>query len=87
MNFKKCSFKRNDYRSFECPPKKPENFSEMVKIAKELSKGLKFVRVDLYSINNNVYFGELTFTPNAGLMIFDPPSWDEKIGKMMSLKD
>lgn len=87
MNFKKCSFKRNDYKSFECPPKKPENFSEMVKIAKELSKGLKFVRVDLYSINNNVYFGELTFTPNAGLMIFNPPSWDEKIGKMLSLKD
>lgn len=43
--------------------KKPECFEEMVKIATDLSKDFKFVRVDLYEINHKVKFGELTFSP------------------------
>ena len=39
----------------------------MYEIAKKLSKGMKFVRVDLYNINGKIYFGELTFFPSAGL--------------------
>ena len=85
MNFKACDFGRNDFKRFEKAPKRPKTFAKMVKIAEELSKGLKFVRVDLYEIEGKVYFGELTFTPNAGLMQFDPPEWDERIGKMLEL--
>jgi len=42
--------------------KKPINLSEMILIAKKLSEGFTYVRVDLYSLNNKIYFGELTFT-------------------------
>lgn len=33
---------------------------------KELAKPFDFVRVDMYCVNNKVYFGELTFTPSSG---------------------
>ena len=35
----------------------------MLKYAKLLSQEFAFVRVDLYEINNQVFLGELTFTP------------------------
>ncbi len=85
MDFKMCEFGRNDYKKFEVLPKKPTKMQEMIKIAKQLSKGISFVRVDLYEIRGRIYFGELTFTPNAGLMQFDPPEWDGKIGEMLIL--
>ena len=46
---------------------KPKCFDDMIKYAEILSKPFPFVRVDLYVANNKVYFGELTFTPAAGL--------------------
>ena len=52
-------------RDFEVPDK-PECFEEMVRIARKLSKGFPFVRVDLYDNNGKVIFGELTFTPAGG---------------------
>lgn len=45
---------------------KPPKMDEMWKIASDLSKGIPFVRVDLYCEKNKIYFGELTFTPSAG---------------------
>jgi len=36
----------------------------------KLCSDYKFVRVDLYYVNNKVYFGELTFTPCSGLIKF-----------------
>jgi hypothetical protein len=46
---------------------KPKKLSKMIEIAENLSKGFTFVRVDLYYSNDSIYFGELTFTPAAGL--------------------
>jgi hypothetical protein len=66
-------------------PKKPENFKDMLIIAKKLSKGFPFVRVDLYSVKNKIYFGELTFTPDNGLEKYDPPEIDDQLGELMDL--
>lgn len=48
----------------------PDNFDEMVRITQVLSKGIPFLRVDLYSVNSQVYFGELTFYPSSGIEPF-----------------
>ena len=40
----------------------------MIEIAKILYDGFTFVRVDLYDTGNNIWFGELTFTPWGGIM-------------------
>lgn len=45
---------------------KPKNLDEMFEIAAALSKGIPFVRVDLYFENDQVYFGELTLYPQSG---------------------
>jgi TupA-like ATPgrasp len=44
----------------------PANFDTMVSVAKALSADFDFMRVDLYSVSGQVYFGELTCTPRRG---------------------
>ena len=53
------------YPDFEI--EKPESMDEAFEIAELLAKEFPFVRVDLYIIRNKIYFGELTFTPAAGM--------------------
>jgi hypothetical protein len=45
---------------------RPENFDMMVQVAKDLFADFDFVRVDLYTVDGQVYFGELTSTPHQG---------------------
>lgn len=44
--------------------------NEMKPIVKKLAQSFKFVRVDLYYVNNHIYFGELTFTPCSGYLSY-----------------
>lgn len=48
-------------------PKMPEGFTKMKAYAVKLAADFKFVRADFYLLNGKVIFGELTFTPSAGL--------------------
>jgi len=61
---------------------KPRNFAALIECAEALAKGIDFVRVDLYSIQDKVRFGELTATPGNGFFRFDPPEYDEIFGKL-----
>ena len=78
-------FKRDDFKPFDNLPEKPEKYNEMLEISEKLSKGYKFLRVDLYEVNGKVYFSEFTFSPCSGYMPFSPKEWDEKLGKMIKL--
>lgn len=57
---------------------KPSCINKAIEYAEKLSATFPFVRVDLYIIGEKIYFGELTFTPAAGmdmdLKIFPPES-------------
>ncbi len=76
------------YPNFERKPSKPSNWDEMVHIASVLSKDFCYVRVDLYSISNSVYFSELTFTPALGIHpFFKPKETDLEWGKMIKLPE
>jgi hypothetical protein len=44
---------------------RPARFNEMVRIASDLSRDFDFVRIDLYAVDDRVYFGGYTFTPGA----------------------
>lgn len=48
-------------------PEMPEGFHKMKEYAFKLATDFKFVRADFYLLNGQVIFGELTFTPSAGL--------------------
>ncbi len=65
--------------------KMPSNMNEMLDIVSKLSCNIPFVRVDLYNINGQIYFGELTLYPASGFGPFEPSSWDFKIGEMLNL--
>lgn len=60
----------------------PSNLTEMVKTAEKLSQGYDFVRVDLYSVNGETRFGEMTFAPGAGWEPFDPKNKDMELGNL-----
>ena len=45
----------------------PNNIEDMKEIAENLSQQFEFVRVDLYNVDSKIYFGELTFVPDAAI--------------------
>lgn len=85
MDFNFAGFGRKDFNQFDKKIKKPNNFKKMQELAKRLSTGHTFLRVDFYEINDKIYFGELTFTPCAGFCPFDPEEYDKILGDMLIL--
>jgi hypothetical protein len=43
-----------------------KNWNEMIELAEALSESFKFVRVDLYFNDDQIYVGEMTFWPQSG---------------------
>lgn len=80
----KMPMKRDDYKDLTAAIL-PSFFSEMVNIAKDLSKEFPFVRVDFFVTNNRFYFAELTFTPGGGMMPFNPEKYDLEWGSMLNI--
>ncbi len=68
------------------PISRPGNFDKMLEYAKILSSDFKFVRVDLFDVDNKIYFGEMTFTPSSGFMNYVPKKYDEILGSLLKLK-
>lgn len=60
--------------------KKPENWDELLKVSKKLSEDFDYVRVDLYDVDGKIYFGELTFTHNAGFSKFSSLKYNQLWG-------
>jgi len=78
------SFTNNNFKvtpSQKSVPR-PKNLDEMLRIATKLSEDFPYVRVDLFTVGNKIYFGELTFHHQSGLT---KPSgdWDVKLGEML----
>ena len=67
----------------EAPP--PGNLAKMVAIASELGRSFDFIRVDLYSVGDEVFFGELTPYPGSGINPFVPNSFDDELGAKWEL--
>lgn len=65
--------------------KKPECLEEMIEISKKLSENFPFVRIDLYEVDGQIYFGECTFFPVSGYMDFENEKDDELLGSWIEL--
>lgn len=65
----------------------PANYKEMFDIADIISRQIDtpFVRIDLYNVNGEIFFGEITFFPSTGIGKFRPLEWDLKLGQMLSI--
>lgn len=75
---------RDDYTDIESI-QLPDFFEEMKNVASELSKDFNFVRVDFFLANDKYYFAELTFTPGACMMPFNPPEYDLEWGNLVDI--
>jgi hypothetical protein len=73
------------YPNFEDSLEKPILLSQAIEIAEELSSEINFVRVDLYLMDQQIYFGELTNYPGNGFVAFKPPSMERKAGQYLRL--
>lgn len=63
----------------------PKQLNEMIRLAKILSEGIPFVRVDFYIINERIYFGELTFSHGAGYEKIYPEKLEIEMGDWINL--
>lgn len=79
-------FQRSDFSRVKKLPPKPNNFSEMLKIASQLAEGTYFVRIDLFHFQDKVYFSEFTLYPTSGLIKFDPIEFDQILGKQLIIE-
>jgi hypothetical protein len=64
---------------------KPVKLDEMLKAASILSCGIPHVRIDFYSIKQNICFGEMTFYHGGGMEKFVPYSLNEQLGSWIDL--
>jgi hypothetical protein len=72
------------YARSTTPSPPPQNLELMLETAAALSEDFNFVRVDLYAPNSEVYFGELTFTPGAGVVPMRPDWIDFEWGRLLT---
>ena len=62
-------------------------WEEMKETARKLSKGFPLIRVDLYLINHKVFFGELTFFHDGGVVALEPEEWEYILGSWIELPE
>ena len=80
MNLSLLPVRLKDHENFPGELIAPPNFDEMKHIARQLSAGMDYLRVDLYNLPGRIVFGELTnYTGNARTQ-YEPPAWDYKFG-------
>jgi hypothetical protein len=85
LEFNKLKYRRSDIDPIVRNIKKPKNFKKMIEIAKILSKDFPHVRVDLYNLNQKIYFGELTFYDGSGYKGYISDEFDFILGKQFDL--
>ena len=64
---------------------RPNNLNEMIALAEKMSAKMPFVRIDFYSIRDEIFFGEYTFFPGSGFEEFSPDEWDATLGNWITL--
>jgi hypothetical protein len=85
LEWNKLEFYNKENRLYEGEMTQPENFEEMIWVARTLADKFPFVRVDLYSIKNKTIFGEMTFYPADGRKDFHPAHYNKILGDMIKL--
>jgi hypothetical protein len=66
---------------------RPDRLEDMLEMVRRLSEDFPFVRVDLYLVEDRIYFGELTFTSGGGMSPFEPEEWDRRLGDLIELPE
>lgn len=74
------------YENANSKVERPKNLEKMVEFSRILAYNIPFCRTDFYSIGDKIYFGEITFYPEAGFKSFTPDKWNKIIGDWILIK-
>jgi len=64
---------------------RPAQLPELINLAERLACDFDYARIDFYLFEDRIYFGEITFHPQAGLGPFRPASLDLAFGERIVL--
>lgn len=65
------------------PVNKPKNLKKMIFLAEKVAKKFDgLVRIDMYTNNKKIYFGEITHSPGSGTEMFIPKNKENIISKL-----
>jgi len=84
-DWKKLPLSKGPYPNSNKNYLKPGNFTEMIDVAEKLSAKFKHARIDLYNVDGKIYFSEITFTPDCGLLPFQPKKYNTIYGELLHL--
>lgn len=76
---------KQNFQNSTVPLDKPKQFDEMLVMARKMSQGFRFIRIDFYSVDDIYIFSEITFFSDSGLSRFCPEEWDYKLGELIHL--
>lgn len=89
QNYYDKNWNRSNF-SWRCPTgdmdEKPITLEKMLELSEKLASEFTFMRVDFYTFQEKIYFGELTPCPGGGSAIFKPQDFDQYYGKLWSDK-
>lgn len=66
-------------------PEHPRHLDSHISVARALSMGIPFSRIDLFDMDEKVLFGEVTLFPGGGFGGFRPTEYDVLLGSMLQL--
>lgn len=73
------------YPSSPVEIQRPMMLNTAIQMAEILAEDFDFMRVDLYLLDDKVYFGEMTNYPGNGFIPFVPRKMEYKVGDMLHL--
>lgn len=85
------NFLRYNYGDEKLPKnfslKKPQKLEEMVRVAEKLAEDFIYARIDLYNIKGEIYFGEITLSPNSGFDTDITYNTDKILGEKLQINE
>ncbi|HEY5556696.1 ATP-grasp fold amidoligase family protein [Acetobacterium sp.] len=65
--------------------KKPKKLEKMIELSEQLAVNMCQVRIDWFIVEDNLYFGEITFFDGSGFTPIIPESYDYLLGSWINL--
>jgi hypothetical protein len=86
VHFKKLDFSISTMKAYSYPIEKPRLFDSAVDIAHRLSAGFDYIRLDLYIVDDGVYFGEFTPYHSGGCSTVTSRIDDLRLGQHWNMR-